>query len=205
MLSLSHSVHDTYVKSWQFHATWSLRDVKGNSHLVQKKKKCMQQGGGFQWYALFLGSNAVRWRIFPKVEAICSYIKSDCTGWSAIGSVHRWTCPSWGHPPLLPRRVGGGPRGTGTGEGAHAALKMGIQQQTWCSTFSVLSKASVLHSTKLHLASVKPPQPRQQRWQEEPKAEMAGESCENRAEKQIQTFWLAPRVTWTDAFLSQRA
>lgn len=161
-----------------------------------KKKKCMQQGGGFQWYALFLGSNAVRWRIFPKVEAICSYIKS------AIRSVHRWTCPSWGHPPLLPHRTGGGPRGTGTVKGAHAALKMGIQQQNRC---SVLSKASVLHSTKLHLASVKPPQPRQQRWKEEPKAEMAGESCENRAEKQIQTFWLAPRVIWTDAFLSQRA
>lgn len=37
------------------------------------------------------------------------------------------------------------------------------------------------------------------------KREQEGECGESRADKQIQIFWLVPRVTWTDAYLSQRA
>lgn len=63
-----------------------------------------------------------------------------------------------------------------------------------------------VHRTKLHPTSPFKPSPNQAaEVKRGAKHKQEGEHSESRADKQIQVFWFALRVTWTDAYLSRRA
>lgn len=174
--------------------TWSLKEAK-NGHLGEKSA----------WGVVCISA------VHEFVQEQCCEAREAFTEWKLSVAITLnqtiWSGPIPAQSdrsklqatPLLP------PHGDEVQEKwSHIVLKIRLQQANPSEMFDLLSKQLALHQASPHFSlQTNPKVPTEVKRGAERKQE--GKCDESRADKQIQILWLVPRVTWTDAYLSQRA
>lgn len=188
--SKSFSVCDVCVKSWKCHTTWSLKDVK-NGQLVEKNA----------WGRV--GVSVVR----HFVQEQCCEIKETFTKWKLSVAITPNQTVWSGLPsaePDLSELQAAPLMGMRSRKGNPHCPENRAPAAKPDETLDLLSKRLALRQASPRFSLQTTPNQAAE-VKRGAKREQAGERGESRADKQLRIFWLAPRVTWTDAYLLQRA